>query len=84
MFVIGLALGYVLGTRAGRERYEQLKASAERLWTNPSVQAQVTRAEDYLRQRAPEVVDRVESTAKRVTDQVRARKKSSPSTPDGV
>ena len=73
MFVIGLAIGYVFGTRAGRERYEQLKASAERLWTNPSVQAQVHRAEDYVRQRAPEVVDRVEATARKVSEQVRSR-----------
>ncbi len=76
MFVIGLALGYVLGTRAGRERYEQLKAGAARLWTNPTVQAQVTRAEDYVRQMAPEVVDKVEATAKKVTEQVRARRQS--------
>lgn len=36
-FVVGLALGYVLGTRAGRERYEQLKKSAQRLSQNPAV-----------------------------------------------
>ena len=29
--VIGLAIGYVLGTRAGRERYEQIKAQAARI-----------------------------------------------------
>ncbi|MEV8534325.1 YtxH domain-containing protein [Streptomyces sp. NPDC051211] len=36
-FVVGLALGYVLGTRAGRERYEQLKKSARELAQNPVV-----------------------------------------------
>ncbi|AGS69358.1 hypothetical protein HGI09_45060 [Streptomyces collinus] len=36
-FVAGLALGYVLGTRAGRERYEQLKKSARRISQNPAV-----------------------------------------------
>jgi len=77
MFVIGLAAGYVLGTRAGRERYEQLKAGAERLWTNPSVQAQVHRAEDYLRERAPEVVQKVESTARKVGEQAKARRSGS-------
>lgn len=30
-FVIGLGTGYVLGTRAGRERYEQIRGSIERL-----------------------------------------------------
>ncbi|MFF0227575.1 YtxH domain-containing protein [Streptomyces sp. NPDC004629] len=36
-FVAGLALGYVLGTRAGRERYEQLKKSALQFAQNPAV-----------------------------------------------
>jgi len=74
MFLVGLGLGYVLGTRAGRERYEQLRASAEKLWTNPRVQTQVQRAEDYVRGAAPEVVERVETTAKKVVDQVRERR----------
>ncbi|WP_405761906.1 YtxH domain-containing protein [Streptomyces sp. NBC_00045] len=36
-FAVGLALGYVLGTRAGRERYEQLKKSAREIVQNPAV-----------------------------------------------
>jgi SLT domain-containing protein len=84
MFVIGLAVGYVFGTRAGRERYEQLKAGAEKLWTNPSVQTQVSRAEDYLRERAPEVVQRVESTARKVSDQVKARRATESDSSSGV
>ncbi|MET9926691.1 MULTISPECIES: YtxH domain-containing protein [unclassified Streptomyces] len=36
-FIAGVALGYVLGTRAGRERYEQLKKSARQFTENPAV-----------------------------------------------
>ncbi|MFD1661056.1 YtxH domain-containing protein [Streptomyces caeni] len=36
-FVAGLLLGYVLGTRAGRERYEQMKKSARQIAENPAV-----------------------------------------------
>uniref|UniRef100_A0AAU2JQL4 YtxH domain-containing protein n=1 Tax=Streptomyces sp. NBC_00049 TaxID=2903617 RepID=A0AAU2JQL4_9ACTN len=36
-FAVGLALGYVLGSRAGRERYEQLKKSAREIAQNPAV-----------------------------------------------
>lgn len=36
-FVAGLALGYVLGTRAGRERYEQLRKSVRQISQNPAV-----------------------------------------------
>ncbi|PSK91373.1 hypothetical protein CLV63_12099 [Murinocardiopsis flavida] len=37
-FATGLAVGYVLGTRAGRERYEQLVKLARRVTENPTVQ----------------------------------------------
>ncbi|MEK8143173.1 YtxH domain-containing protein [Streptomyces sp. M10(2022)] len=36
-FIAGVALGYVLGTRAGRERYDQLKKSARQIAENPAV-----------------------------------------------
>lgn len=37
-FVVGAAVGYVLGTRAGRERYEQIKLGAQRVWNTEPVQ----------------------------------------------
>ncbi|MEW9548103.1 YtxH domain-containing protein [Nonomuraea sp. NPDC050783] len=37
-FAVGLAVGYVLGSRAGRERYEQIKRAAQRVADNPRVQ----------------------------------------------
>ncbi|MFE2279229.1 YtxH domain-containing protein [Streptomyces sp. NPDC059454] len=36
-FVAGVVLGYVLGTKAGRERYEQIKRSARQFTKNPAV-----------------------------------------------
>jgi hypothetical protein len=36
--VIGAAVGYVLGTRDGRERYEQFVAAARGFSSNPGVQ----------------------------------------------
>lgn len=38
MFFTGLAVGFVLGTRAGRERYEQMKTVARRAADHPAVQ----------------------------------------------
>ncbi len=34
----GLAAGYVLGAKAGRERYEQIRSAARRVGDNPGVQ----------------------------------------------
>ncbi|MET9427503.1 MULTISPECIES: YtxH domain-containing protein [unclassified Streptomyces] len=74
-FVVGLAFGYVLGTRAGRERYEQLRKSARDLSQNPAVRnaaesaAHTGRevAEKALHAVSDKVGDRVpESVAERV------------------
>jgi hypothetical protein len=69
-FITGLALGFVLGTRAGRERYEQLKKAARAVADNPAVQqaagavqAQAsglaatasTKVADGVRERAPQL-----------------------------
>ena len=37
-FIVGLAVGYVLGTKAGRERYEQLRTLARKTKDSPAVQ----------------------------------------------
>jgi hypothetical protein len=37
-FLLGAAIGYVLGAKAGNERYEQLKRTYERLADHPAVQ----------------------------------------------
>ncbi|HEX2373502.1 MAG TPA: YtxH domain-containing protein [Actinomycetota bacterium] len=37
-FLVGLSTGYVLGTKAGQERYQQIVEAAGRLRENPSVQ----------------------------------------------
>jgi hypothetical protein len=37
-FVVGVGLGYVLGTRAGREKFDQMVAQARRFWDSPTVQ----------------------------------------------
>ncbi|WP_426187525.1 hypothetical protein [Microbacterium sp. TWP3-1-2b2] len=41
--VVGLGVGYVLGTRAGRERYEQIKTQWLKVWNLDPVQDQVTK-----------------------------------------
>jgi hypothetical protein len=61
--LIGGAVGYVLGTRAGRERYEQIKSQARGLWNNPKVQDAAGSAQDYARQKAPEVQQKVAEAA---------------------
>ena len=37
-FLVGLSAGYVMGTKAGQERYQQIVDAASKLKENPSVQ----------------------------------------------
>ncbi len=53
-FVLGAAVGYVLGTRAGRERYEQIKRGAETLWQTGPVQRGVGLVRGVLDDRVDE------------------------------
>lgn len=36
-FITGALVGYVLGARAGRERYEQMRQAAQKFIENPAV-----------------------------------------------
>ena len=74
LFVAGLGLGYVLGTRAGREKYEQLKSSAMKVWNDPRVQRQVDAAETFVKDKAPDVAEFVSDNAKKVVSQVTGKK----------
>jgi hypothetical protein len=37
-FLGGVGVGYLLGTRAGRERFDQIVSTARRFWESPTVQ----------------------------------------------
>lgn len=76
LLVVGLAVGYVLGTRAGREKYDQMVAQAQKLWNDPRVQKQVKTAEQFAKDKAPDVVDFVTDNAKKVASQVGSKTKS--------
>ncbi|MBG6225485.1 hypothetical protein IWX63_002057 [Arthrobacter sp. CAN_A2] len=65
VFAAGMAVGYVLGTRAGRESYEQLKTKAQELWENPKVQDTVASTTDTLKSKAPEVQDSLKGALKK-------------------
>ncbi|GGK62732.1 hypothetical protein Sme01_04800 [Sphaerisporangium melleum] len=66
-FAVGLAIGYVLGSKAGRERYEQIKRLAQRVADNPMVQqaagvagAQASKAAEVTKHKLGDVLgDRV-------------------------
>ena len=78
LFVVGLGVGYVLGTRAGRRRYEQIRSAARGLWESPVVQKPVNVAQGYA-------ADRIGDLGTAVADGIkRAVTKPSSSTASGA
>ncbi len=63
MLLTAGAIGYVLGTKAGRERYEQIKAGAVKLKNNPTVQQKAHDAAQAAKEHAPIVKDKVAEAA---------------------
>lgn len=55
LFAAGV--GYVLGARAGRGRYEQIKSGAQKVARNPRVQAAKDKATDTMAQQAAVAAD---------------------------
>lgn len=74
LFVAGLGLGYVLGTRAGREKYEELRTAALKVWNDPRVQKAADSVEDFVKDKAPDVAEFVSDNAKKVVAQVQGKK----------
>ena len=68
--LIAGGIGYVLGTRAGRERYEQIKKAATRVKDDPRVQEKATQAADLAKEKAPVVKDKVAAAASTGADKV--------------
>jgi hypothetical protein len=81
LFVVGLGVGYVLGTRAGREKYDQMKSTALKLWNDPRVQKRVDDAGDFVKDKAPEVAEFLADGAKKVVSQVSGSKASTAKAP---
>lgn len=67
-FVLGLGAGYVLGTRAGRARYEQIKVAATHLADKPFVRERVDRAQaaagEFVRAQGEALTDKVTEAVK--------------------
>lgn len=67
-FLIGAGVGYVFGTAAGRQKFEQIKGQANTLWHNESVQHTVSdlqeKATDLAKNQGGALAEKVTSTVK--------------------
>jgi hypothetical protein len=77
LFVAGVAVGYVFGTRRGRQGYEKLKRQAGDVWSSPRVQKTVSDAQKLAKDNIPVV-------GEKISDAVDSLKKAAPATSAGA
>lgn len=66
-FLAGMAAGYVLGAKAGTQRYEQIRRTSGKVWNSTPVQNQVANAKEVARTKAAPVVADMVADAARAT-----------------
>jgi hypothetical protein len=79
MMLAAVAMGYVLGARAGRERYDQIMRLATRVKNDPRVQEKAHQAVDLAKDQAPVVAGKVTQAAGAAASKVTGHDSSSTS-----
>ena len=69
--LIAVGIGYVLGTKAGRERYEQMRSTFEKVKNDPRVQEKTQQAADLAKEKAPVVKEKVAEATDKATAKVK-------------
>ncbi|HEX7996391.1 MAG TPA: hypothetical protein VF506_20930 [Streptosporangiaceae bacterium] len=82
-FVGGLAVGYVLGAQAGRERYEQLKQLARKAAESPAMQQTAGALQAQAQATAKSARDKATTGVRKGASKVTNRNSSSGSTSSG-
>jgi hypothetical protein len=71
--VIGFGAGYVLGSRAGRQRYEEIQAWWSRFSGSPAVQRAADNAKSMAGDAGRKSLEAVQGGVSKVTDAVKTR-----------
>lgn len=64
------AAGFLLGSRAGREPYEQFMRAIGQLKDDPRVQQKAQQGVDFVKEQAPVVAEKATDAARAATDKV--------------
>ena len=70
-FLVGFGAGYVLGTKAGHERYEQLKRLYDNLATSPTVRRATGKAKNVASTGLEQAKDKASEGVSKVSSAVR-------------
>lgn len=74
LFIVGLGAGYVLGARAGRQRYEQIASAASKVWNSDAVSRPREQAVEFVQEQSPKVASAAADAASKALNKVTKRK----------
>lgn len=84
LFTVAAAgAGYVLGARAGRERYETIKEQTNQFLRNPRVRKAASNAQDFAAEQAPVAGQKAKEAAGKAKARVSSSDEDSSSNPSG-
>ena len=72
LVLVAAGVGYVLGTKAGRERYEQLRGMFNKVKDDPRVQEKAHQAADLAKEKAPVVKEKIAEAADAATTKLKS------------
>jgi uncharacterized protein YgiB involved in biofilm formation len=75
-FFVGFGAGYVLGAKAGNERYEQLRRLYDNLVSSPSFQQATGKAKGAVGTGLEQAKEKASESVSKVTDAVKERRAS--------
>lgn len=81
--VAAAGAGYVLGARAGRERYETIKEQSNQFLRNPRVRKAASNAQDFAAEQAPVAGQKAKEAASKAKAKVSSSDEDSSSNPSG-
>ena len=81
--ILGIGIGYVLGTRAGRERYEQIREGWSRFSGSPTVRRAAGRTKDMAGEQGKRALQVVQQGVEKAGAAVKDRLSKDEPLPDG-
>ncbi|MGJ3191925.1 hypothetical protein [Paenarthrobacter sp. FR1] len=68
LFAVGVAVGYVWGSKSWPEVYRRIRGGTEKVWKNPEVQENVHQATEAVQESVPDILDNLYEAGKKLME----------------
>ncbi|MFJ5957734.1 hypothetical protein ACIQC5_17475 [Paenarthrobacter sp. NPDC092416] len=68
LFAVGVAVGYVWGSKSWPEVYRRIRNGGQKVWHNPNVQENVHHAAETVEETVPDILDNLYAAGKKLIE----------------